>query len=194
MGKSMGNPHQPWRFFLLKIWTRMVWDFPASQALPMLLVDVICTIHQNYKSPLYYHEPCRNQDWFRILWEHSKYLAGPKPLKPAQIQLEASKKDHMDFSINGGTPKSSIFNGIVHYKVSIWRYLHLWKPPSTSIFSVLSSLEVVDFRGIGSGSSLPRNWRCGQGLGGKQRVCRLENGPCKVDLPWFTVNLPPKYH
>ena len=35
----------------------------------------------------------------------------------------------MEISWNRGTFKSSTFNGIYHYKPSIWGYPHLWKPP-----------------------------------------------------------------
>ena len=35
----------------------------------------------------------------------------------------------MGVSINGGIPKSSLFNGMFHYKPSIIGYSHLWKPP-----------------------------------------------------------------
>ena len=38
-------------------------------------------------------------------------------------------RKHMGVFLNGGTPKSSIFNRVFHYKPSILRYPYFWKPP-----------------------------------------------------------------
>ena len=37
---------------------------------------------------------------------------------------------YLEVSINGGTPKSSIYRLVFHYKPSILGYRHLWKPTS----------------------------------------------------------------
>ena len=48
--------------------------------------------------------------------------------KDAEIRLGI----HMDVSENDGTPKSSIFNRVFHYKPSIWGYPYFWKHPYES--------------------------------------------------------------
>ena len=40
----------------------------------------------------------------------------------------------MDVSKNNGTPKSSIFNWVFHYKPSILGYPYFWKHPNTLRF------------------------------------------------------------
>ena len=50
--------------------------------------------------------------------------------RPMFVQEKYHKNGiHMGVSWNGGTPKSSHFNRIFHYKPSILGYPHLWKPP-----------------------------------------------------------------
>ena len=58
------------------------------------------------------------------------------------IMMEAIS-NHLDVSENSGTPKSSIFYRVFHYKPSILGYPYFWKHPSLNLFQRLVHKETI---------------------------------------------------
>ena len=52
-----------------------------------------------------------------------------------------SPPEQMGVSTNNGTPKSSHFNRVFHYKPSIFRYPYCWKHPSAKYSKEASAIE-----------------------------------------------------
>ena len=63
----------------------------------------------------------------RVITWYGIYL----PTCMVHFCMVVNLKVHMDVSLNGGTPKSSVFNRFFLYKPSILGYRYFWKPPYT---------------------------------------------------------------
>ena len=73
--------------------------------------------------------------WIRDGFVRCVFFVGPKsyPL-PMYPYGKSLYKAYMDVSENSGTPKSSHFNRVFHYKPSILGYLYFWKHPYGGIY------------------------------------------------------------
>ena len=63
----------------------------------------------------------------RRYWKRN---GGEKELGLIVVQFQHNVQ--MGVSLNGGTPKSSLFNRVFHYKPSILGYPYFWKPPNVA--------------------------------------------------------------
>ena len=90
--------------------------------------------------------------------------------------LGAVQSHYMEVSWNGGTPKSSIFNGIFHYKPSIWGYPHSRKPPYKCVCLRIGSIFPRS-RGLSAHSPLKMVF-CGYSISFRKHP-GVSNGWCQ---------------
>ena len=85
------------------------------------------------------------------------------------------KDTHMEVSWNRGTPKSSIFGWIFHYKPSIWGYPYWWNPLAIKHGNSKSSKglrsKILQYGGVSSKPCLTRGFLPTTKSLGRQETC-----------------------